>query len=763
MNSKYIDLINQELDKGNYYIIDSIFKEYSELEHKERISLLKLTLKTNLYLNDEIVFTHNFPNYWELISENFYYFELEEKQLIISKIKKIKTWDMTLASKLLELLYKFFKETNDKEELYNNIMNHGKKFLGTPKLFQYKTSDYITAYNLIIIICRNNHIYEGDYRHVSIDFDDYLFEKLLLSISKVEDESQYFNYNYLRKNSIVGFLEHLLNNRLLLFKGKSVLPQKIYQFKIIQKVYIQYFTEVNPSDEIDQEILNIVLENIDFQYKQYGKNFGEFINKYHEFEGFDETQYVDGIDVGEAEWIKDYPYVRVTQPLSEEKIDWIVKSLPKEKVPDKIIDRSFSDVISIEGQNKEFIKELAKDDIWRSQTAEIEYLLKKLIENSSHRDLFEESIVKILVHGIDNDFISNDLAIEYVKAKSYKNKFSYLDKQLFNSLINNNRGSVNELNEILLNSIEVNELGYEMSRIGEHDLVWIELNDFINTSVGRYFEVLKNNTGNGYDEYIKEKIDDVQEINLRDYLIGMFRPLYNDIDGSDFSENFFIGYSHNYRLHLNSLDITLFKDQVISLLNKDIDDGFIVYNTCVVLLKEVDPQSYEVQCYRKNSFQKRVFSFIFKAYLEIGEETFYITNWLEWFLIKFKFEEEYLQELLHVYQEVKSSSKIETLFNIFKDSATKSENKLNDYMLQIINIENIDKNHNLEYLIKTIEQAHRNSLIRINKPFLDGIESILAYLSENKCFSEANDLLDILKCRIFVKDYERFKEHYLEK
>ncbi|EGO2738502.1 hypothetical protein IDE43_002520, partial [Enterococcus faecalis] len=91
--SKFIQSINECLDNEDYYLLDSIFKEYLSIEEEKALILIKTTFKTKLFEEKEILMAHNFSNYWMILSEFYEKLENVQREEILESIKCLQSWN----------------------------------------------------------------------------------------------------------------------------------------------------------------------------------------------------------------------------------------------------------------------------------------------------------------------------------------------------------------------------------------------------------------------------------------------------------------------------------------------------------------------------------------------------------------------------------------------------------------------------------------------------------------------------------------------
>ncbi|WP_447353030.1 hypothetical protein ACM665_11115 [Enterococcus faecalis] len=290
-------------------------------------------------------------------------------------------------------------------------------------------------------------------------------------------------------------------------------------------------------------------ELIDWDYNLYGKEMNDYVKKHN----IDiEQKFIDGIGPVTGGWVKTHPFIPVSPLTNLSQVDVLVDLL--NNCPDwetQVSNDNFLNERSKQGQNEEIIRVLNPITNWEENKQFNEIFLEKVINQPILYTNLTPSIAKMLETGIENNYISTKTADSFLEKMNFKDitNISYEQEKIIKVLTKNNKSTNDTVFRVLFEDIKPNLLSTESIFLNKEKTDFVELNDFINTELGRYYNIVEE-----IDEYvfrfysssIEEGINSLENP-YKEYLIG------RNINQIEFNiekptSNMFIGFCHRYNL-----------------------------------------------------------------------------------------------------------------------------------------------------------------------------------------------------------------------
>lgn len=762
----YIKTLNDALEREEFYFLDSIFSEYSELPPNKAVVFLNRTFQSDLFKKNIITLAHNFINYWKQINNHFNDFSEPNQELILTSIKNIQTWNRAIEIEIIGICKKASSTLNDEDKIlfYEKYLT----FI-LNKDFLIKEFDEADLYCLWFIyqLKKDKSIYTNNQFEETFDFSIELFNRLMDEVTNLQKHKLYHDFNYLMKFTPVNLIYFVLANGLFKYQGHSNFPKQFYENKMIQRVLIN----IDLESKLPQDILDNVIANIDYNFKFYGVEMNKFVRKHQIDNATNENLFVNGIGPGVVSQVKQLPFVPISVLNNNEQVDVLINLLmdtlnKKSEYTDNIFNE-----ISKEGQIKEILKIFNTTDNWTTYPEFASSFLYKLISSDDLRDSYQQVIIEMIDYSLLNHYADDHNAIKYLEFQNYRNsnELNYLDSKLLSTIVEYARDdSSHPVYSIIFNDISPKELSTNSIFLNsEKQNSFIDLNDFINTSLGRYYSVVDkvpenliinyflNEFNNGIEDCVPE---------FRDYLKGKFYKFFKTKPEELNNINSFVGFSHNYKLGLKSEENALFSAAVKRIFISDISDNFIIDNLVSVLVTEVDPfkENYNENLSNPN-YKNRLFMSMLELYFstDIVSDP-YLLAWIRWYIEIGNSIHTYVRHLIFYLIDL-PTSKINTLLNYLDTYGQSGGGKIEDYEFSYIHSIDEFSKEKFEKFIQLISILLQKGYVNINYPFVSGLDDILDQLSKRNYINLIEELITIVEPHFLPSDIQRFEQKYFSK
>lgn len=769
-NNRHIQVVNEELKQKNYYILDSLYERYDQLEDKKVLNLLKLSLQTNLIKENQICYSHNFPNYWNQIKKHFLELEPEDRQLILHSIEKIQTWNRTTEFAIAKIIKDAAKNLQGKEKI-DFYLRYLRFFLSQDFLNNELNDPDFKSLWFISQINKGNTTYTDNLNNIVFAFSDDSFDLLMHSLEEKEKTWMFHDFKYLLEFTSVKLLYHAIQNKQIEFNSEFELPNRFFENKLIQRIYANL--DIN-QENLSELVIKNLSSKIDFNFKFYGKEMNIFVKKHQLQEGIDPNFFIDGISSTESGFIRRSPFVPMSNLSSIERVDLLI-NLIEDTIEKKVeyVGGNFLHEVSIDGQIQEIISKLNTHDNWSNNLVNTKLFIEKMIDIPKLKTNYENAIIELILFGLKNNYLDNTIPEKYLENYEYSpiHNIRYNEERLFSALIeysDNVEDSNNLVYRILFADITPKELSINNVFLNKEPSKWVDLSDFVNTSLGRYYSIIDKVPDKVIQNHFKEiLVDGINSCQspYNEYLKGKFYRFFDDYFEKQISEHSFIGFSHNYALYLNSTLNEFFKDPAKKLFASEITDSFILNNLSTVLLSTVNPNDLDLPFNApKNDLREQLLRIMLQAYSEIKEdllENYYFGNWFTWYIEVLHSNKEYFSYIT-LYLDELTEIKLHSLITIFRSASVDSRAKIGEYQFSYIrNIESLSP-RKLELLVDCISTLLSKNVVNINYSFIEGVSNILKQLKEKDLQHIINDLLQIIKSKIPSSEYEKLYSKYFK-
>ncbi|WP_142666046.1 hypothetical protein [Enterococcus faecalis] len=761
--SKFIQSINECLDNEDYYLLDSIFKEYLSIEEEKALILIKTTFKTKLFEEKEILMAHNFSNYWMILSEFYEKLENVQREEILESIKCLQSWNNENRRDFIKILEKE-SELYSEEKKVKLYLDYSKNFLSRNYFLEKIENEYIKCVWFILQMDGNRSIYLNKLESVSFDFTEELFVELIKKLNERESDI-YHDFDFLMEHTSWNLMAYVLKKSTLMYQGTTEYSEEFCSNKVIQKIIIN----LDMQNEWDNTTtLQRIIENLDLDNKFLGFQFNDFVKKHQIVTNQPEGYYVDAIGPAVTGWVSEQPFFKVSHLYNNLDVKELLRKLKETIGKDKTyLEENYFKPISIEGQKKELLKVFLEEKIWEANSSEVISFINGLVSDKSLFSFYDDTVFNILTYGIENEFISDNCVCGILMKMDIGNDDISINlSKLMSKLVKMSEHEDDRIYEILFTKIEGENLSANSAIERDTDGTFVDLNEFINTSLGRYVSVLKDIPKTIFFDIFRGKILPFVENchpPYKEYLIGSFLPSLTEDDLEDSTINRFLGFSHNFILSRTSNWVDYFEKNAEELFVSGYSDHYSINNLTLILISKIDPFTKKFDGNVSREYKEQILVKMFQYYKELNDVTdVHIIEWLKWFLGQGEYFDTLLKQLLLSFEEM-DLDKIRVLENLIDVHAKKDGVKKDEYLLY--NIYELEKfsDSQIKELINLVLVLLKKELANVNYYFVHGIDQICKELSVRQSEQVIESVLQRIQPFILESDFELLKNKYLPK
>lgn len=747
--SGYIEVINKHIKNKNYYFLDQVFKSYDNLPNTKVLILLKEALKSDLVTQQVATYTADYSFFWEQISQYYGQLDKEEQEEILRLIKDLKQYNLITAKSIYTIIINTFTDIEKKEEYLSFLIevDYFYDFIEDNELRCLWLVDKITSQ-------KDPCIESDNLNDIQFDFNPSLWKKLIQCLTGLDEIMVYFSFASILENEEIELLFLCLKENKILYQGTLNFPEEFYCLKIIQRLLIN----IDLEQDLENSVLTNLVENIDLSFKFYGKEMNEFVKKHQELfpKSISPDYFMNGLEFGEGGWVQQYPYLSINMILNQP-LETTIKLLLENK---KAIHLDDLKEQSVEGQRKELSK-LFTEGYVLDHKGQIIALLKELIANNTLCVRYCESIVEFFVFSKDRVKENVDLLIEFIKKFKLNNDFNVEIGKLYRFLFKNDYIEEQQVKDCFF--------GYELDRLSIENIFrhkqegpYIDINIYINTGIGRYFEALQV-----LDDAVLNK-EDIQDLALqkfqeipkkyKSYVIGQFPILWTKVPQFVPTIESYQGYSYKYRIAKNKLEF--FKTIVIEVLAMDdFDDRITVFNSMIILFETMSPQ--EIKICNHEYFDKLSLQML-AGYLENDYKFKYGEDWIIYLFNDERYSKSLIKNLILRLLKTKPE-KLERILSLLEGMPIHTW-KLKSYSYSSV-LRKRFENDKLVYVMKLVMIMLKKEMVNVDYYFIECVDNILEQMDEFQMIPEMNQLLDEIRAYLTAEDYDKLnrKFRYLNK
>ncbi|EIC4255912.1 SIR2 family protein [Listeria monocytogenes] len=640
------------------FLFDIFKADDSDLEEK----ILKNTLNSQVLLGE----ISNISSFWTMIDRKFDTLDEKQVQAIISIFQKQR------LSVYWEEIFKVFEKLKESEPIGQDDINKMRRNLSQEQEIietAFSSDADLMGYWLI------EQLQKETSNRRSIFYDDKIIsinlksEIIPLIVKLMTDETRYIYWSFkeIITDELIRIIYVSLLNDKMLLDNKSILdncPDLLLESHPFQRILVSIDNEVGLNDSI----INKLITKIDFSNTIFGSELNSFSRKHKgEIEelGIEISRdYQDMIFGVESGFVHQKSFIDINQILSEDMDTILEILLPKQndsssKRKDFFYENTYQETSSF------LLSLLNKNDEVSKKVKQI-ILEKGLLLYPIYDKLF----VEILVNNTYCTELRNESLNIFLEKFSLKS-FSWEEKKFFESLIDKEEFTNKAFEKLL--QVKVNELNYDYVYVDKTRPELIEVNDFINTELGRYLGILIKLNKKEYSRRseIKNIISQVNSKPFREFSQGALSLVNSPVDLEEITINTLQGYSYVVR-GFQKESLEKFKSVGQELLKKGLVNDFNKDNLFILSLFMINPSDEEV----KVNWSEINFSGFIDIILQNEIEFDYEEQWIKNIILKDE-DGQYGMEILHsIARDLALINKSKKLVDIFEETINRYAAKI---------------------------------------------------------------------------------------
>ncbi|WP_438738095.1 SIR2 family protein [Enterococcus sp. DIV0784] len=650
----------EKYSEDERYLSDIFKTDDIDLQKK----ILKITLRSQIILKK----ISNISSFWNMVSKNFNDVNNEQLKIIIGIFNDEKL--NIYCQDLFEVYKQLPTSDNISKEDMNEVRRHlaqnqslvNTSFSEDSDLMGYWLSEQFQQEN-----SHHRNIFYGE-QSLKINLRS---ELIMPIIESLKEEGRYLYWSFNEIVSMDGLIKIIYNSLLdekLLYEDTFILdnfPEPLLETRLFQRMLVN----IDNEKELPNPIVNKLIAKIDFTDTIFGTELNEFARKHKTKIGEDVLEvYENAIESEPASMVYPRSFIDSSQILKENEESILEILLGSQ-------DESFSqreDFYS-EKTNKEtsnyLLNLLKKNDV-------VSQKIEKIIidKGSCLYPKFDRLFLKILTDDYNPDL--KEKALSIFLEKFNLDSFSWEEKFFFQELI-----SKKEFENIAfekLFQVDVNKLSYNYVYVDKERPELIERDDFMNTELGRYLDILilLNKKDKSKRGLIKEIVANVNFNQFREFTQGALTTVDNSVDLEKVTINTFQGYSFSIS-GFKQGDLDKFKLIGQELLKKGYVNNVNQNNLFLIALSKINPSDEEMEI-NWNSIN---FSWILILILQSEFEFEYENEWLREIMLHDK-KGNFARDILYYLDEDSTVlTKGEKALQVFEENISDYKGKVNIHSL----------------------------------------------------------------------------------
>lgn len=631
------------------FLFDIFRADDLDLEKK----ILKNTLGSQILLDK----VYDISSFWTMIDINFETLDEIQIQSIINIFQKQQLsiyWDEIF--RVFEKIKKSEKAKQDDIDRIRRNISQVPDIVGTA----FSSDADLMGDWLVEQLQQGNSYYRNIFYEDEILSINLKSEMIPLIVKLMTDETRYVYWPFkdIISDELIKIIYTSLLNSKMLLDGKSILdncPDLLLESHPFQRILVS----IDNENRLDDSIINKLIVKITFSNTTFGSELNLFSrnhkDKIEELEIEILEEYRDMISGGEFGVVHQKSFIDSNQILSED-MDTILEILLTNEDESFSTREDFFSERTYQETSDFLLSSLNKNDDVSKKVKEI--ILEK---GSLLYPKYEKLFVEILVDDAYDPELKKESLNIFLEKFSLEN-FSWEEKKLFRSLIDKEKFGSPAFDKLL--QVDVNELNYDYGYRDEIRPELLEVNDFINTELGGYLEILiqLNKKEHSKRSEIKNIISKVNASAFREFSQGALSLVDSSTDLEEITINTFQGYSYVVR-GFQREDFEKFKSVSQELLKKGFVDDLNKNNLFLLSLFMINPNDKEVEI----NWSEINFSWLIDIILQSKNEFEYESQWIENIILKDE-NGQYGMNILHsIAREQALIDKSKKLVDIFEE------------------------------------------------------------------------------------------------
>lgn len=643
------------------FLFDMFKTEDCELQNK--------ILKNSLYSEILIEKIINTISFWEMLGK----IEDLNDDSLAKIIRIFQEQNLNIHwTEVFDVFEKISKKTdaleieNIRKNLSKNDDLTGTRFSEDPDIMGYWLVKQLSKGRSL-----SKNIYLNSDKPISINLKEEMISTIV-EVTSNEAMYRYSSFKSLVSDDLIKIIYESMLSKTMFLENEMILknfPSELLKSRLFQRILVN----IANNSYIDESIIEILIKSIDFKDSIFGTELNMFISKFgSKISSLDKEaipDYKDGFGEIKGGVIREKSFINSNEIIIND-IESILKILLREDQKKQDFEKDFLVEKTFSATSNFLIETLKMQD----QASE---KIKKLLESKGNilYEKYEKLFVGILIdEELDNEI--KEIALKIVENEFNFNSFSFELEKLFEYYIKNKRLDSCLINKLL--EVNVNKLSNYIY-IDKERPELLEVNDFINTELGRYLKIII--------EIVKEdnsKIDDFERVintieasAFKEFYKGALYEVIDNLDVKDITINTFEGYSYSL-IGFREEDLAKFESVGKDILSKGYVSDFNQNNLFRLSLLKINPKENSINWSQINF--SVLLSFILKSEFHFPYEE----QWLEEILIKDE-EGKYGASIFHLMGDSKSKlDKLNLLYMIFEQSVKDYPSKISVDLLSNI-------------------------------------------------------------------------------
>lgn len=672
-----------EKHSGDERFLFDIFKaEDFELEEK----ILNNALSSHVLVGK----LNSISSFWAMINKKFESLDKKKIQSIVKIFQNQKVnvyWDEVF--KFFEKLRKSSEVSQEDIDKIRRNLSQNQEIIRT----SFSSDSDLMGYWLVEQL-KQGHSYSRNIFYkdeaITINMKSEMISQIIAPITD-EFRYSYSSFKEIISDDVIKIIYKSFLKKMFFLDNSPILdsyPDSLLEPRLFQRILVNIDNESNLSDSIVKRLINY----IDFSDAIFGKELNIFFNNHREQieksgkKGLE--NYQDGIGEVEGGVVNQKSFIDNNQVLSED-ADTIIRILLPE-----IDEGSFS-------VREDFLTERtfqATSDFLissLSRNGEVSEKVKKIIfeKGTLLYDKYQKLFIEIMI----SDVYDHNLKIEALKI--FLNKFSFEsfsweEKRFFEYLIDKEEFENSAFDKLL--QVNVNKLRFDYMYTDKARPELLELDDFINTELGKYLDILikLSKRDSSRRRMINSIVLNVNSKEFREFTQGALSSVNSSIDIEEITINTFQGYSYSIR-GFQKEDLEKFESVAHFILKMGYVNDFNKNNLFILSLQKIDPKIDSIEI----NWSEINFSLLLDIVLNSEFEFEYETQWIEEIILN-DTDGQYGMNILYLLAEEQAILfKLEKVFEIFKKCINNYKGKINIGLLPH-SIEKLQDNQKKDLLIR---------------------------------------------------------------
>lgn len=664
--------IFEKYSEDSRFLFDIFKTEDRELQNK----ILKNSLDSEILIGKII----KLDSFWEMLNKAE---KLNDNQL--SKIIKIfQDEEFNIYSKEI---FNFFEKLKINKSINIKELEKIKKSLSKNEAItwtSFSTDPDIMGYWLVEQLKNGNRYSRNIYIDKEIIYSINIKNELLPVIVNATNEESVFrfsSYKDLMSDELIEMIyESLLNNKLFL-ENEEILknfPDELLKSRLFQRILVNMALTTT----LESSLIDMLVKSIDFTDTIFGSELNNFISKFEskitEFDIELLPEYKDGFGEVEGGSVREHSFISSNELMSND-TDSILKILLKNKKNEREFTEDFLIEKTFSATSNFLLKTLKMGDEASKKVKDL-IISKGTLLYEKYEKLFVSIVIDI---ELDEDFKSS--VFDILLKEFSLDTFSYDIKDLVEYYIDNEQFDSPIFRKLL--DVNVKSLDTTYIYVGKERPEILEVDDFINTELGRYLDVVirivKKDRFN--ISQIEDLINNIESIEFKDFTKGALYLQTNNKPIEKITINTFEGYSYSLR-GFRKEDLINFEEIGKFILNKGFVSRFNKINLFILSLQLINP--------KENSINWNQINFSSLISLVLKSE------------YNYPFEEEWLEEIVKQDNEGKYGT---TIFHLIGNSESNVDKLKIFYRIFEKSIKNYPSKISIGLLPKFIEELNNES------------------------------------------------------